>query len=289
MPGIDIYFNRKQKKLIIEIITLLFVCYMVGCKSKYIAVHEYIPMVKTETIIKTNKENYNAINSVWIKRVNGSLVHNEVEKKFKGNIRIVKDSVILISIYSSFGIEGLRIMLEHDSIFILNRIRNTYLAEENSRNIHPIGKLLDYSIIQDLLLVNGQGIFNVNDFGSIKTKEIYSNGDLYCLNNNSKNVKRGKDDFPFILSRACFDTKSMLLKRGFFNFIDENDEVEIFYSNYILVNEVSFIKSLEIIKKSESDSLKIKLIFDKIELNKYLPVRFNKKSKYKRVFSIKDV
>jgi hypothetical protein len=59
-----------------------------------------------------------------------SLKYNELEMpEVKGNIKIVRDSAIQITVVPAFGIEAGRILLTKDSIFVINRLNKWFIAE----------------------------------------------------------------------------------------------------------------------------------------------------------------
>ena len=75
---------------------------------------------------------------------------------FKGQIRLVRDSAIWVSISPGLGVEILRIMVTPDSVFFMNRVLNQYYTG-------------DYSIINNALKVD----FSFKALQSMLTNEFF--------------------------------------------------------------------------------------------------------------------
>lgn len=105
-----------------------------------------------------------------------------------GQLRMRKDSIVWLSVTATMGVEVLRAKISNDSIWILNRLEKTYLAEHVDSLDQQIGPLfgLRLPFAQFVLLDNIEGIppvenqtvgWNQYDYytGEIKVKLKYSN------------------------------------------------------------------------------------------------------------------
>ena len=105
-----------------------------------------------------------------------------------GQLRMRKDSLVWVSVTATMGVEVLRAKISNDSIWILNRLEKTYLAEHVDSLDQQIGPLfgLRLPFAQFVLLDNIEGIppvenqtvgWNQYDYytGEIKVKLKYSN------------------------------------------------------------------------------------------------------------------
>ena len=105
-----------------------------------------------------------------------------------GQLRMRKDSIVWVSVTATMGVEVLRAKISNDSIWILNRLEKTYLAEHVDSLDQQIGPLfgLRLPFAQFVLLDNIEGIppvenqtvgWNQYDYytGEIKVKLKYSN------------------------------------------------------------------------------------------------------------------
>lgn len=105
-----------------------------------------------------------------------------------GQLRMRHDSLIWLSVTATMGVEVLRAKISNDSIWILNRLEKTYLAEHVDSLDQQIGPLfgLRLPFAQFVLLDNIEGIPPVENqtvgwhqydyyTGDIKVKIKYSN------------------------------------------------------------------------------------------------------------------
>ena len=74
-----------------------------------------------------------------------------------GQIRMRKDSLIWLNVTATMGVEVLRAKISNDSIWILNRMEKSYLAEPLDTVSAQLGMPLSLPLVQTLLLDNNQG------------------------------------------------------------------------------------------------------------------------------------
>ena len=74
-----------------------------------------------------------------------------------GQLRMRKDSLIWLNVTATIGMEVLRAKVSNDSIWILNRLEKTYLAEPLDTVSAQLGIPLSLPLVQTLLLDNNQG------------------------------------------------------------------------------------------------------------------------------------
>ena len=100
-----------------------------------------------------------------------------------GQLRMRKDSLIWLSVTASMGIEVARVKVSNDSVWILNRLEKTYLAEPMENVAQYLGIPLSLTLLQTLLLDNNEGIPPVENqivllkifaFGNYSAKVKYS-------------------------------------------------------------------------------------------------------------------
>ena len=75
-----------------------------------------------------------------------------------GQIRMRKDSLVWFNVAATMGVEALRAKVSNDSIWILNRLEKTYLAEPLDTVSAQLGIPLSLPLIQTLLLDNNEGL-----------------------------------------------------------------------------------------------------------------------------------
>ena len=115
-----------------------------------------------------------------------------------GQMRMRKDSLVWLSVTASMGIEVARAKVSTDSVWMVNRLEKTYLAEPLDSLATQLGMPLSLSLIQTLLLDNNEGIPPVeNQTVLLKT---FIMGDL-AAKMRYKNIKLDeKTSFPLKIS-----------------------------------------------------------------------------------------
>lgn len=74
------------------------------------------------------------------------------EEKFKTTLRIRKDSLIWLSLQANVGVEGMRIMIDKDSIRFLNYQAKTYQSFSFEQLSEQYGISLNYALCQAILI-----------------------------------------------------------------------------------------------------------------------------------------
>lgn len=103
-----------------------------------------------------------------------------------GQLRMRHDSLVWLSVTATMGVEVLRAKVSNDSVWLINRLEKTYLAEPLDTLTTQLGMPLSLPLLQALLLDNNQGLppvenqtvgWNQYDYytGEIKVKLKYSN------------------------------------------------------------------------------------------------------------------
>ena len=101
-----------------------------------------------------------------------------------GQLRMRKDSIVWLSVTATMGVEVLRAKFSNDSVWVLNRMEKSYLAESFDTISFQLDMPLNLPLIQTLLLDNNEGIPPVENqtvllkafaFGNMSAKVRYSN------------------------------------------------------------------------------------------------------------------
>ena len=118
--------------------------------------------------------------NVAIQAEGNGMVYNDLS----GQLRMRKDSLVWMSITATMGVEVLRTKVSMDSVWILNRLEKTYLAEPLDTVSAQLGIPLSLPLIQTLLLDNNEGLPPVENqtvqlktfvMGNLSAKIRYNN------------------------------------------------------------------------------------------------------------------
>ncbi len=100
-----------------------------------------------------------------------------------GQIRMRKDSIVWISMTAIMGVEVLRVKVDTDSVWIINRLEKSYIAEPLDSLSAQLDMPLSLPLVQALLLDNNEGVppvenqivqLNTFAFGKMSAKVRYN-------------------------------------------------------------------------------------------------------------------
>ena len=266
--------------------TLLFTVVLVisgSCKTgKYIGKPPGKGL-SAEQIVKINKENQRRHDRVWIKKLRGVYFNENEELKFNSNIRIIKDSVIIISIGVDFGIEALRVYIEKDTVTIINRFHKTWYANSNSELTGKYELINNYSRLEELLLMGTGDEVLLEQNGQINDK-LKEEG--YCYILKSVNKKLGKEIYK---ERICFDLITGYLKER--TIISENNDYEfrIEYSKYKEMSLSVLPTEIDARLNYRGSEHRLLMYYDKWVTNEEFSTKLRISSSYKRVNRLIDL
>ncbi len=101
-----------------------------------------------------------------------------------GQLRMRRDSLVWLNVTATMGVEVLRAKVSADSVWVVNRLEKTYLAEPLDALSAQLGMPLSLPWVQNLLLDNNQGLPPVENqtvllktflMGGLSAKVRYSN------------------------------------------------------------------------------------------------------------------
>lgn len=75
-----------------------------------------------------------------------------------GQVRMRKDSIVWLNVTATMGVEVLRAKVSADSVWVLNRLEKSYLAEPLDTVSAQLGMPLNLNLVQTLLLDNNEGL-----------------------------------------------------------------------------------------------------------------------------------
>lgn len=87
-----------------------------------------------------------------------------------GQLRMRNDSIVWLSVTATMGVEVLRAKVSNDTVWVINRMEKTYLAEPLDSLSAKVGMPLSLPLLQTLLLDNNEGVPPVeNQMVQLKT------------------------------------------------------------------------------------------------------------------------
>jgi hypothetical protein len=199
---------------------------------------------------------------------------------FSCNLRMVKDSAIWISISPVLGIEAIRILITTDSVKFINRLKNTYFKGDYKVVNQMLQLDADFKMVQSILLGKTY-LFYVekNYLTSIDDKHYL----ISTLPKRKLKKAVAEEENPWLLVHANWiDPANFMVNKLFIKDFKANRKLEVNYSNFITVDGQPIAKDVEIDIKAEKPA-KIKLVYNKVTLNKSVNLPFTIPDNFKPV------
>lgn len=146
-----------------RLLLLLILLTTVSCSISRKVIREPLKEQGTDFLLKNlkaNEFNYDYFSA----RFNAEFTKDKKENQISGQIRILRDSVIWISVSPLMGIEMARFLVTNDSVWYINRIENTYFAGTFNYINKLINSTLDFDMLQSFLTGNDFTEYENNSF-----------------------------------------------------------------------------------------------------------------------------
>ena len=197
----------------------------------------------------SNNPNYKHLNLKGI----ASIIIDDVETKFNINLKMIKDSVMWLSVRERvIGIELLRAKLTPDSLYLLNRLEKSFFIKSTSQ----------FNDISTFYL-------NFDDFQYILFSNFtYPNSPYtYSIKNENYQLSSQNESYNF-------DNKFRLTEAKITNF---EYLINISFMKYNNIDNFPRELVLSILSKSNLDA---NIIYTKVDFNEYPSILFNIPNSY---------
>ncbi len=198
---------------------------------------------------------------------------------FNCNLRIVKDSMIWISITPALGIEVIRMVITKDSVKFIDRLHKQYFTGDFKYVNDMLQLDANYNMIQSILL--GQTYLyyaEKNYLTSIDDKE-------YLISTMPKRKLKkalAEEENPWLLVHANWvNPINFMVDKLFIKDFKKNRKLEVNYTNFVTIDGQPVTNNVDIDVKAEKPA-KIKLVYSKVILNKALNLPFTIPDNYER-------
>lgn len=239
---------------------LLLVIGVYSCKPK-----ERIIQADSELKDKSNSElfsdvlhkrlNYSSFSS----RLNLTVSTGTKTISSKGNLRIVKDEAIQLSVQPLFGIEMFRLYVEPDYLLVLDRMNKRYVKEsfDDIKGTSPIG--FDFYSLQSLfsnsLFIPEQSNVSASDYRRFKFSETQENYHL------TSRDKKSQVDYSFSINGNDQITLTELVLPK------KNYSLHWNYNQFALLKDLFFPHEMKITASTQKRKLETSIRLSDINLN----------------------
>lgn len=199
---------------------------------------------------------------------------------FSGQIRIRKDSIIWISI-SKFSIEGARILITQDSIFVINRMDNNYFKSDFNYINRFINSTVDFDMLQAFIVGNDFKYYEKDKFKTSFDGEYFH---LNTINRHKlkKYIRNENDKLKILIQNIEINPRTYKIINLNVKEVKENNKLKISYSDFENISDQLLAKLLQISIISEK-VIGIKLEYSKVNLNEEFNFPFKIPENYERI------
>lgn len=268
------------------IFMLVIIIGLPACKTREALLGKEVKHMRINRIMRKTRERDNKIMSMWVKRYNATYYVGDEEKAFRGNYKIIKDSLVFISIGSILGIEGVRILFMPDSVFFVDRINKVYFSGDYN-DFKKYNKFdVDYHSLQNVLLNNADIIRELGNYsklaGKEKAKVVNGNYLIKFWNEDEKNTYTGNNEIKW-MQEIEIEKEHFTVKRIFVEELEQKRSYELKYSDLRKVENVFVPFRIGIEFREINNLLKADIRIKKMNINEEVNVNIKAGKKYKRI------
>ncbi|WP_439182118.1 DUF4292 domain-containing protein [Carboxylicivirga taeanensis] len=268
---------------------IILVFGLVGCKTtrEFYDSKEQLKNIPDAKLISSVEENYFEYESVFYKRFKAEVNFNSDTKSFKGNLYVLRDSSIVVSINPLMGIELMRVRLSKGKVEIIDRTKKTY----SHGNYEFLWKKflieLDYQTLQSII-ANQLFVYPIDEAEkNLKRYKHYCTEDVYQL----QSVKEGKYVRKYKKEKAenmIFHQFSVLpeifkINEVYIRDFSMNSEIRVSYDNFISHSNVLIPTLFTIEGARGNDKFSISINFEHVDVNGSNAIGFKVSEKYKKI------
>jgi len=279
--------SKLKSKLLFFSLLILILYSVCSCKSTYKFKKQNVKALSDNKLYKTVVDSSLVYETLFIKKFSASVNTNGKVQRFKGSVKIHKDSLMLFSIYYSM-IPIMKILVSHDSIKVINQHQKEYYEGDIKTLTSKINMDLDYNTIQAIFtnslfqIVDNNKTFTRNFKAINKTNKYMFVSDLgRKVNRRLRRDKRNKLERysyqHFEIEPTLFRITDVLIRQ-----YEYKRDLSITYNDFMDFSGQKFPRNLTIEGRDAKSIVKMKFKFSKMSFDTKLRFLFKSK-KYKHV------
>lgn len=249
-----------------------------SCRTKKIAtgsatVHRHDNLaIENEAAKYIQKSVENRLDYDWFSsRIKVEYNDNNLSQDFTAAVRMRRDSMLWISLQGPFGIEGGRILITRDSIFVVNKLSNEYLRQPISYLAKVMPMQTELSHLQDFIL----GYYLI--FAGATPDYRGLEDSLHLIQAESPQFRYRSSLYPqnYTLAKSVLTDKML------------SQQMNVTFTGYSQEQGKPFSNERSIDIKQGTKLLNLHLVFTKIKVNEVLNFPFEIGAGMKEVDSIR--
>lgn len=270
----NIYLNFTKTYFNSFIIILIFFITLSSCKILKNNFSSKSTELTKEQFIDSIQKNNLQFTSLYFK-FDAKIESSSQNLSFSGNMKIRKDSAILISI-APLGFEVGRALFSKDSITILNKVQNEFFYDDYDYFLIKRDIFMNYEIIEslftDAFFYYSENVTNYKNVSFTENDTVFILDDIYS------------NDLLTYNQKTYVDNKTFNIEKTEINQINTNNYIIVEYSNFIDVGTSKFPSEIKVVLKKNNVSYLIVFEISKILLNKELKFNIEIPENYERVW-----
>ena len=205
---------------------------------------------------------------------------NNDNNSFSGNIFIIKDSIIWVSI-QKLGLEVARLLLTPDTAKFMNRINKTYFISDFNFVNQLFKTDFDFDIVQSILIGNDLSYYDNNKFrASIENMQYKIS--TFNRAKLKKSLKKENDNTRLLVQDIWLDPYTFKIKKIMIREVkNENRKFIANYTDFKEIDQQLFPESMSF-QVVEEKKIKVEIEFSKISLNSTESMPFKIPTNYKK-------
>jgi len=272
--------KNKSLNIIFSLLMLFMAAAIVaGCTTKRKAISQPLKEQGPEYLFEQLKKNELKYSTLTAK-FNVEAEMNNENTSFSGNMYIIRDSVIWLSI-SKFGLEAARFYITPDSAKMLNRLNNTYFIGDFSYVCQLFNVDFDYDILQSLIVGNDFSYYD-NDVFKASIDNKYYKLSTVGRRKLKKFVKAENEEQRVLIQDIWLDPETFkIAKISMKEIKQENRKFDSFYSGFDFIDEQRFPFEVRC-EINDEKRIVVNISFSKVVLNQPGSIPFKVPSTYTR-------
>ncbi|MHC1706767.1 MAG: DUF4292 domain-containing protein [Bacteroidales bacterium] len=225
--------------------------------------------------LKKNEFNFLRFNA----KFNASVEIDKKKSTLSGQVRILHDSLIWVSITPALGLEAARILISLDSVLFINRINNTYMRADFTFINDNLNSGFDFDLLQALLIGNDLSFYE-NDKFKVSVDEMKYRLSTVGRRKLKRFIRNQSETQKVLIQNIWVEAETGKIAKVHTKELGkENKKLEIEYSNFQAVGDQSFPEHIEVRIEAEK-KIKVSLDFSKIKLDEPTSFPFSIPAKY---------
>lgn len=209
-------------------------------------------------------------------------VESEKDKSvsFNGNMRIIKDRAMWLSLSAILGVEAFRVIITPDSVKMINRLNKTYFRGDYQLINNLLKSPFDFDMLQALVTGNDFSYYENNIFKVGEDDLTYKISTLG--RKKLKNYVANKDDMDKVLAQDIWIAPGTfkIVRQQIKELSKQNSKVTIDYSNFEALGNQLFPNLVTVVVETEQ-KMSISVKYEKVTLDEEVSIPFTIPESYR--------